>query len=288
VSTVRTYASMVTFAHTLFAMPFAAAAVVLALERPHVPLTVARALAMVGCMVAARTAAMAFNRYLDRSIDSENPRTQRREVPAGIVAPTTAVGLTIASSAVFVLLAGTLGRLPLILSLPVLVVLLGYSYTKRFTWASHLVLGVALALAPGGAWIAMGAEVEPAILALMTGVVTWVAGFDVIYSLQDEAFDRAHGLYSVPAAFGTSVAVIVSAALHVVTVSALAFAGIVLHRGPLYHGGVALIAVLLVWEHVIVGRGTRLERVGRAFFDVNGYVSAGYFVLTLLDGLAGR
>jgi 4-hydroxybenzoate polyprenyltransferase len=285
---VRTYASMVTFAHTVFAMPFAGAAVVLALERPHVRLTVPRALAMIACMVAARTAAMAYNRYLDRNIDGQNPRTCRRELPAGIVSPAAALGLTVSSSALFVALAGALGRLPLLLSVPVLGVLLGYSYTKRFTWASHLVLGLALALAPGGAWIAMGARVEPGILALMVGVITWVAGFDVIYSLQDEAFDRAHGLYSIPAHFGTLAAIVASAALHVVTVVALAACGLSLGRGAGYWLGVALITVLLAWEHAIVGRGTKLERVGRAFFDLNGYISVGFFVLTLVDGLVGR
>jgi 4-hydroxybenzoate polyprenyltransferase len=231
---------------------------------------------------------MAHNRYLDRDIDGQNPRTCRRELPAGMVSPAAALGLTVSSSAAFVALAATLGRLPLALSVPVLGVLLGYSYTKRFTWASHLALGLALALAPGGAWIAMGARVEPGILALMVAVITWVAGFDVIYSLQDEAFDRAHGLYSIPAHFGTRAAIVASAALHVVTVAALALCGFSLGRGTAYWAGVGLIAVLLTWEHAIVGRGTKLERIGKAFFDVNGYISLGFFVLTLVDGLLGR
>ena len=279
---VRAFSSLVKLSHTVFALPFAAAAVVLATARPHVPLTAARALAMLVAMVAARTAAMAYNRYLDRDIDGRNPRTKDREVPSGIVSPTAALGLTLASSLVFVAAAATLGTWPRLLALPVLAVLLGYSWTKRFTWASHLVLGLSLALAPGGAWIAMGARPEPAIVALMLAVVTWVGGFDVLYSLQDERFDRDHGLYSIPARFGTGAAVVISAALHVVTVTALALSGIWLDRGAAFFAGVALVAALLVYEHALVGRGN-LEKIDRAFFDINGYVSCAFFALTALD-----
>lgn len=283
----RTFASMVAFAHTVFAMPFAAAAVVLSLDRPHLPLTALRASSMLVCMVSARTAAMAFNRYLDRAIDAINPRTQSRELPRGAVSPKTALTITIASSLLFVAAAATLGRITSILSLPVLAVVLGYSYTKRFTWASHLVLGLALALAPGGAWIAMGAKVEPSILGLMMAVLTWVAGFDVIYSLQDESFDRSHGLYSIPVRFGAKRAAILSVLLHVVTVSALVATGIGLDRGVAYFLGIVLIAALLVYEHALVGLG-RTTHVNKAFFDINGYVSIGFFALTLLDALIAR
>ena len=279
---VRAFSSLVKLSHTVFALPFAASAVILATARPHVALTLPRVLAMLVAMVAARTAAMAYNRYLDRDIDGVNPRTRDREVPRGIVSPEAALVLTAVSSAAFVAAAATLGRWPLVLSLPVLVVLLGYSWTKRFTWASHLVLGLALALAPGGAWIAMGARPEPAILALMLAVLSWVGGFDVLYSLQDERFDREHGLHSVPARFGTGAAVVLSAALHVVTVGALALTGAWLGRGPVFFFGVALVAALLVYEHALVGRGN-LEKIDRAFFDINGYVSCAFFALTALD-----
>ncbi len=279
---VRAFSSLVKLSHTVFALPFAASAVILATARPHVALTLPRVLAMLVAMVAARTAAMAYNRYLDRDIDGVNPRTRDREVPRGIVSPEAALVLTAVSSAAFVAAAATLGRWPLVLSLPVLVVLLGYSWTKRFTWASHLVLGLALALAPGGAWIAMGARPEPAILALMLAVLTWVGGFDVLYSLQDERFDREHGLHSVPARFGTGAAVVLSAALHVVTVGALALTGAWLGRGPVFFFGVALVAALLVYEHALVGRGN-LEKIDRAFFDINGYVSCAFFALTAFD-----
>jgi 4-hydroxybenzoate polyprenyltransferase len=283
----RSFASMVTLAHTIFAMPFAAAAVVLALGRPHMPLTLTRVAAMLACMVTARTAAMAYNRYLDREIDARNPRTRHRELPRGVVSPPAALAMTVLSSLLFVASAATLGRTTAVLSVPVLAVVLGYSYTKRFTWASHLVLGLALALAPGGAWVAMGVEVEPSIVALMIAVLTWVAGFDIIYSLQDEAFDRAHGLYSIPVRFGPGVAAAASGALHVVTIGALALTGVSLGRGPAFFAGIALVAALLAYEHALVGRG-RTTHVDKAFFDVNGYISIGFFLLTLVDGVLHR
>jgi 4-hydroxybenzoate polyprenyltransferase len=237
---------------------------------------------MLAAMVTARTAAMAYNRYLDRDIDAVNPRTQDREVPRGIVSPGAALGLTIGSSVAFVASAIALGPWPGLLSVPVLVVLLGYSFTKRFTWASHLVLGLALALAPGGAWIAMGCEPEPAILALMVAVMTWVGGFDVLYSLQDEGFDRARGLRSIPARFGTLGAVVISGALHVLTMIAVMLCGIWLGRGAPFYAGTALVALLLVYEHALVGRGN-LDKIDRAFFDINGYLSCAFFALTALD-----
>jgi 4-hydroxybenzoate polyprenyltransferase len=282
VGRVRAFSSLVTLSHTVFALPFAASAVILSLARPHVDLTPLRAGAMLAAMVTARTAAMAYNRYLDRDIDAANPRTKNREVPRGVVSPQSALALTFGASVVFVMAAAALGRWPLILSVPVLAVLLGYSWTKRFTWASHLVLGLALALAPGGAWIAMGASPEPSILALMAAVLTWVGGFDVLYSLQDERFDRDHGLYSIPARFGTMGAVMVSGALHAVTVIALVLCGVWLARGAAFFGGVALVSLLLLYEHALVGRGN-LAKINRAFFDINGYVSCGFFALTALD-----
>ena len=279
---VRSFASLVALSHTIFALPFAASAVLLALPRPRLPLTLGRVVAMLVCMVAARTAAMAFNRWVDRDIDAKNPRTARREIPAGVVSARAALGLTIAASAVFVAAAGSLGRTPGLLSFPVLAVLLGYSLTKRFTWAAHLFLGLALALAPGGAWIAIGAAPEGGIILLMLAVLTWVAGFDVLYSLQDESFDRAHGLRSIPARFGTLGAVVVSGALHVVTVAALVGTGLLLGRGGFFFAGIVGLAALLSWEHAIVGRGD-LSKIDKAFFDVNGYVSVGFLALTALD-----
>jgi 4-hydroxybenzoate polyprenyltransferase len=282
VARARTYGSLVAFSHTVFAMPFAASAVVLARAEPHAPLDVRRVAALVVCLVAARTSAMAFNRYLDRDVDAANPRTRSRHIPAGQVSPREALVLTAASGAFFVASAATLGALTAVLAPVVLAVLLGYSYAKRVTWASHLWLGVALALAPGGAWLGVGAAPGPGIVLLMGAVVTWLVGFDILYSLQDEAFDRGHGLHSVPARFGTRGALTLSAVSHVATVMLLGLTGAVLHRGALFAVGVALAGIILVWEHAIVGKGD-LRKIDKAFFDLNAYVSVGFFALVLAD-----
>ena len=280
----QTYGSLVTLSHTVFAMPFAASALVLAHAEPHVPLTGRRVAAMIVCMVAARSSAMAWNRYLDRDVDAKNPRTAARHIPSGKVTPREAFLLTAVTGALFLASAATLGTVPLLLSPIVLAVLLGYSYAKRITWASHLWLGVALALAPGGAWIAVGAAPGVGIVALMAGVVTWLFGFDILYSLQDEVFDRDHGLHSVPARFGARGALVISALAHVGTVGLLALTGFVLHRGLFYAAAVAITAALLAYEHILVGRGD-LSKINKAFFDVNAYVSLGFFGLTLTDEL---
>jgi 4-hydroxybenzoate polyprenyltransferase len=278
----RGYGSLVTLTHTVFAMPFAAAAVVLAQAVPHVPLTGRRVAAMLVCMVAARSSAMAYNRYADRDVDALNPRTQTRHLPSGLVSPREALLLAAVAGMLFVGAASTLGTVPFLSSPFVLAVLLGYSHAKRFTWASHAWLGLALALAPGGAWIAAGAAPNLAIVLLMGGVLTWLFGFDVLYSLQDEAFDREKALHSVPARFGTKRALWLSAAAHVVTVVLLGLTGWLLGRGVFYAVAVALTAVLLAYEHALVGRGD-LSKIDKAFFDVNAWLSVGFFVLVFLD-----
>lgn len=284
VARIRTYGSMVAFTHTVFALPFAASAVVLAHAEAHVPLGAARVLAMVVCMVAARTSAMAFNRWADRDVDAKNPRTKGRHVPAGEVKAKEALALALGSGALFLAAAATLGFWPMVLAPLVLAVLLGYSLAKRFTWAAHAWLGLALSLAPGGAWLAMGATPNLGIVTLMVGVVTWLLGFDVLYSLQDEHFDRDQGLHSIPARFGLARALAISGAAHVVTVLAFAGVGTLLHRGPVYFFGVAACAVILTFEHVLVGKGN-LARINKAFFDMNAYVSVAFFALTLVDEL---
>lgn len=280
----RTYGSLVAFSHTIFAMPFAASAVVLAHAVPHRPLTPLRVLIMLVCMVAARTSAMAFNRWADRRIDAQNPRTQSRHVPAGLVSPGEALGLALGAGALFVAAAAGLGFWPAVLAPFVLAVLLGYSYAKRFTWGAHAWLGVALSLAPGGAWLAMGAAPGAGIVALMAGVVTWLFGFDVLYSLQDEAFDRAHGLRSVPARFGQRRALLFSEAAHVLTVAAFVATGAWLGRGALFFAGAAAAAALLVYEHALVRRHG-LAKIDKAFFDMNAWVGVAFFACTLADGV---
>jgi 4-hydroxybenzoate polyprenyltransferase len=279
---IRTYGSMVAFAHTLFAMPFAASALVLALAVPHAPLTAFRLCAMVACMVCARTSAMAFNRWADRDVDARNPRTRSRHVPSGAVRPGEALALASLSGCAFLVAAASLGFWPAVLAPGVLAVLLGYSYAKRFTWGAHAWLGVALSLAPGGVWVAMGARPGLGVVLLMLAVASWLLGFDVLYSLQDEGFDRAAGLHSIPARFGTPRALAISASAHAVTVIALAACGLVLQRGPAYAAAVATCAALLTYEQSLVRR-RGLSAIDRAFFDVNAWVSVGFFALVLAD-----
>jgi 4-hydroxybenzoate polyprenyltransferase len=279
---IRTYGSLVAFAHTVFALPFAASAVVLSLREPHVALGPGRVAAMLACMVCARTSAMAFNRWADRHIDAENPRTRNRHVPAGAVRSGEALALAVGAALAFVAFASILGRWPAVLAPCVLAVLLGYSYAKRFTWGAHAWLGVALSLGPGGAWIAMGAAPSLGIVLLMVAVVTWLLGFDILYSLQDEQFDRDAGLHSIPSRFGARRALLISACAHAVTVLCLAGCGIALHRGLPFAAGVATSAALLVYEHSLVRR-RGLAAIDKAFFDVNAWVSVAFFVLVLAD-----
>ncbi len=277
----KRWSELVALSHTVFALPFAASAVVLSLSEPHAPLTPLRVLAMLGCMVAARSSAMAFNRWADRDVDAKNPRTAGRPVPAGKVSAREALALAIGSGLAFCAIAATLGFWPAVLAPPVLLVLLGYSLAKRFTWAAHAWLGLALALAPGGAWIGMGAAPNLGIVLLMVAVLTWLLGFDVLYALQDEHFDKKEGLFSIPARFGGTNARRIAAAAHVVTVAALAGTGLVLHRGAVFMVGVAAVAVVLVIEHRLVKND--LTKIAKAFFDCNAYVSLGFFATTAID-----
>jgi 4-hydroxybenzoate polyprenyltransferase len=276
------YGSLVRLSHTIFALPFALAAVVLA--SPFAEVTLEKVLLIVLCIAAARTAAMGFNRLVDRDIDAKNPRTQDRELPRGALSVNSVRALVFVSCAVFMLGAARLGRLPLYLSPPTLALALGYSYAKRFTALCHVILGFAIALAPGGAWIALGAEVTLAPWLLVFGVATWVAGFDVLYSLQDESFDKQEQLFSIPAALGVRGALVVSALLHVLTVACFVGVGLVLGRGVAYMVGVVIIAALLIVEHAMV-RPNDLSKLGRAFFDVNGYVSVAFLVCVGIDQL---
>jgi 4-hydroxybenzoate polyprenyltransferase len=278
--TLASYGSLVKLSHTVFALPFALAAVVLA--APYATITLEKVLLIVVCIASARTAAMSFNRLVDRDIDAKNPRTQDRELPSGALRVTSVRLLVAVSCAVFILAAARLGRLPLLLSVPTLALALGYSYAKRFTALCHLMLGLAIALAPGGAWIALGAEVTLAPWLLVIGVASWVAGFDVLYSLQDRSFDVAERLHSIPVSIGVRGALFVSAALHVVTVACLTGVGLALGRGPAYMLGVAIIAALLIVEHAMV-RPTDLSKLNRAFFDMNGYVSLAFLACVGLD-----
>jgi 4-hydroxybenzoate polyprenyltransferase len=279
-STLERVGSLVRFSHTIFALPFAMAAVVLAL--PYGEFTWYKLGLIVLAIAAARTAAMAFNRLIDRDIDAANPRTKDREIPRGALSVGFVRLLVLGSCAAFVGCAALLGPLPLYLSPVALALALGYSYVKRFSSLCHLVLGAAIAFAPGGAWIALGAPVTLAPWLLVLGVATWVGGFDILYSLQDEGFDRDAGLYSIPSRFGTVGALWISGLLHVLTVACLVAVGLTLGRGVAYYVGCLAIAVILAYEHALVKPGD-LSKLDKAFFDLNGYVSVAFFACTLAD-----
>jgi 4-hydroxybenzoate polyprenyltransferase len=273
------YGRMIKLSHSIFAMPFALAAAVLAASVQ--PPTVAQILLIVGCMVAARSSAMGFNRVVDRDIDARNPRTAGREIPSGQISVRAAWAFTVGSAVVFVGLAALLGWLTLALAPVALVVIWGYSLTKRFTALCHLVLGVALGLAPSAVWIAITGGYAWAPFVLSLAVLTWVAGFDILYSLQDADFDRASGLASVPARLGIRGALWVSGALHIATAALLAALPAVAPLGWPYWIGWAAITGVLAYEHAIV-TPTDLSRIDKAFFDLNGYVGLLFLVFVLL------
>jgi 4-hydroxybenzoate polyprenyltransferase len=284
-SKIGSYGSLVRFSHTVFALPFAMASI--ALAWPRHPVTPRSLLWILVAMVSARTAAMGFNRLADRKFDALNPRTKNWELPQGKVKVGEATLLTVLASAVFILAAYQLNWVCFVLSPVALAIVFFYSLTKRFTWASHLFLGVALAIAPIGAWLAVArppfeiAELQvPVYLGL--AVVFWLAGFDVIYSLQDREFDGEIGLYSIPVRFGVAGALRLSSAFHCGTILFLALVGIAAAMGPVYWLGFLAVTAILVWEHRIV-KPSDLSRVNKAFFDLNAYVSLGYFLSIVAD-----
>ena len=282
---------MIRFSHTLFALPFALLAAAMAWSEnqrsePPVAFRWQELAGILVCMVAARSAAMAFNRLADRKIDAANPRTDTRHLPSGALSAASVVLFTVISSLVFV--AGTLlflpaNRLPLYGSVPVLLFLFAYSFTKRFTALSHFWLGAALMLAPVAAWVAIRAEIDwpPALLGL--AVMLWVSGFDIIYACQDFEFDTTMRLHSVPVRLGVAGALRLAAVCHAGMVLMLALLPLVFDSfGPVYLAGVAAIAGLLVYEHRLV-KPDDLSRVNRAFFNVNAIVSIGLLVIGTID-----
>ncbi len=276
------YASLIRLSHTVFALPFALLALLVATAGAPELRTV---VLVVAAVVAARTAAMAYNRYVDRDIDARNPRTAGREIPRGVIRPGAALGLCLFSGAAFLGCCWLLGEACFWLGLPVLLWLCGYSHAKRFTALCHLWLGVALGLAPVAAWVAATGSLDaglwrPAVLGL--GVTCWVAGFDVLYSCQDEAFDRKAGLRSIPVALGVAGAMRLGRVLHGAAVALFVAFGVGVGLGAAYHAGVALAAGLLAIQHV------RLRPAGGAvvsprLFAQNGVVSVLLLLASVLD-----
>ena len=283
------YGRLIRFSHTVFALPFAMSSV--ALAWPKHPVTPRGLFWILVAMVGARSAAMGFNRLADRRFDALNPRTKEWELPKGAVKVWEAAALTGAAALIFVIAAYELNWVCFVLSPAALAIVFFYSLTKRFTWASHLFLGLALSIAPVGAWLAV---VETPVkltelsvpLYLGLAVVFWLAGFDIIYSLQDREFDRSRGLYSVPVRFGVARALWISAICHCCTIIFLVMVGLSADRKIIYWIGLTAVIVVLMWEHRIVTPHD-LSRINRAFFDLNAYVSVAFFVATAADILLG-
>ncbi len=277
---IAAYGRMIKFSHSVFALPFAFSGALLAAT--HTGITPAQigwiALAMVG----ARSAAMGFNRLVDRHFDAANPRTQNRELPQGVVSPRAVGVFVVLSALVLVLAAHQLNPLCFYLSPLVLAVLLFYSLTKRFTWASHLVLGLSLGGAPLGAWIAVTGGFDLIPLLLCSGVLVWVAGFDIIYACGDRAFDVRAGLHSIPVRFGIARALYIARVLHLLFVVLLVLVGRAAGLSLLYWLGVVVVAGLLVYEHRLV-RTDDLSRLSTAFMTVNSAVSLIYFAAIWAD-----
>ena len=270
---------MIKFQHTVFALPFAFLAAFTAARGVPPARTIVW---IIVAMIGARSAAMAFNRLVDARIDSENPRTSARALPAGLVSKSFVIIFTIASIALFVVAAWQLNRLALMLTPLALLVILGYSFTKRFTSLAHLVLGLALAIAPAGAWVAVRGTLNVAVLPLSLAVLLWTSGFDILYSMQDLEFDRSRGLYSIPSRVGGRKALITARFLHAGALGALVLFGGLNRFGAIYFAGLFPAAGLLIWQHSVV-REDDLSRINAAFFNANGMLAILLFACGACD-----
>ncbi len=277
IARLRTYLSFVRFSHSVFALPFALTGALLAAREQ--PMTWTRVAWIVAAMVTARSAAMGFNRLVDARFDAKNPRTSMREIPRGAMSVTEATLFVMVSSVAFVFSAWMINSLCGMLSPVALAIVFWYSLAKRYTTYTQAFLGLAMAVAPVGGWLAAGGSPwrwEPWLLGAAIGL--WVGGFDVLYACQDYAFDREHGLRSIPVRFGIERSLTISRAMHVATVACMALLAFLIPLGPIYLAGVALVAALLTYEQSLVS-STDLSQVKRAF-DMNGYVGILYFVTT--------
>jgi 4-hydroxybenzoate polyprenyltransferase len=279
---VRHFLDAIKFEHTVFALPFAYVAMVLAADGwPGWRVVLWVTLAMAG----ARTLAMSVNRLADRFIDAANPRTAKRHLPAGLLTPAQVTAAAVFSAALLLLSAFMLNPLCLMLSPLAVLFLVGYSYTKRFTWLTHWILGFTDGIAAAGGWIAVRAAFDPPVYVLWLALTVWIAGFDLIYACQDVEFDRQNGLHSVPARFGIAAALTTARVCHVLTIAAFALLGWMMGLGLLYWLGVLVVAGLLVYEHSLISPRD-LSKLDVAFFNVNGYISVILFFAVIGGRLA--
>ena len=303
-SSIKKYLSLVKFSHTIFAMPFALIgfclglhAIIIEYRTKFGPVEVVhfsyffnlstyqlvtKLLLVIGCMIFARSAAMAFNRYLDANFDAKNPRTAVREIPAGLLKANNVLLFTIANCILFITCTFFINKICFYLSPVALFVVLFYSYTKRFTALCHLVLGVGLSLAPIGAYLAVTGEFTLLPILFSFTVLFWVSGFDIIYALQDEAFDKQQQLHSIPAAVGKTKALRISALLHALSATCVIYAGVHGHFGAWYWIGVGIFCTLLIYQHILV-KSTDLSKVNMAFFTTNGIASIVFAIFVIVD-----
>ena len=279
---VKNYLSLIKFSHTVFALPFALIGFTLAVAYEGQSFEWHLFIKMLLCMVFARTAAMSFNRYLDRRFDALNPRTAQREIPAGIIKPENALLFTIINSVLFVITTVFINTTVFYLSLVAIFVVLFYSYTKRFTALCHIVLGIGLALAPLGAFLSVTGYFTWLPVLFSLAVLTWVAGFDIIYALQDEQFDREQKLHSIPAALGVRNALMVSTLLHVLSAAFIIAAGVIGTFHWLYWIGALIYAGLLIYQHTLV-KPNDLSKVNMAFANTNGIASVIFAAFTIVS-----
>jgi len=278
----KKYLSLVTFSHTIFAMPFAFIGFFLAVTTTTYTFEWQKLLMMVLCMVFARNSAMAFNRYLDRDIDAKNPRTKVRDIPAGRITATSALTFTLVNCALFIATTWFINPICFYLSPIALLVVLGYSATKRFTALCHLVLGLGLSLAPIGAYLVVTGKFDLLPIFFSLAVLCWVSGFDIIYALQDEDFDRAEKLHSVPAYLGKVNALRLSTFLHMLSAVFIMLPVFFTTVGLLYYIGIVFFCVMLTYQHLLV-KPNDLSRVNFAFMTTNGIASVVFASLFLLD-----
>lgn len=276
------YFSLVKFSHTVFAMPFALIGFSLAVSKAEYNFNLKLFLLIILCMVFARNAAMGFNRLVDKRFDALNPRTKNREIPSGIISNRAAAIFIGANTLLFIMTSGFINKLTLILSPVALLIILGYSLTKRITSLCHFILGLGLSLAPIGAYISVTGKFDILPLIYSFTVLTWVGGFDIIYALQDDEFDRTNNLHSLPSSAGRKRALSVSVFVHVITFLSVIGAGVIGRAGYLYWTGAAIFTSLLIYQHRIV-KADDLTRVTMAFGTTNGIASILFSIFVILD-----
>jgi 4-hydroxybenzoate polyprenyltransferase len=279
---IKSYFSLVKFSHTVFAMPFALIGYSLGVSEDGYSFSIRLLLLVILCMIFARNAAMGFNRLADREIDALNPRTKNREIPGGIINPKAAAAFVILNAILFITTASFINRLTLFLTPVALLVILGYSLTKRFTSLCHFILGLGLSLAPIGAYISVTGRFRLVPLIYSFIVITWVSGFDIIYALQDDEFDKSNKLHSLPSISGRKKALAISTAVHTLTIILVLLAGFLGSGGVLFWAGAVIFTLLLIYQHRIVSHDD-ISRVTLAFGTTNGIASILFAIFIILD-----